>query len=142
VPNLRLTVRVVPAKKRFLIGSLAAAVVSSAVVGLAATMGLTQGALGANNAGVSACDGDGVTTSYATTWDVSTGSFRITSVTVKGVADLCDGLTAKVALTNGSGADIGSGTLAIPTDAAVNHPVSVSPNPAAADVASVHAVIG
>jgi hypothetical protein len=129
-------------KKRFLIGSVAAAVLSSVVVGRAATMGLTQDALGANNAGVTACDGDGVTTSYGITWDAPTASFRITSVTVKGVADLCDGLTLKVALTDGAGADIGSGTLAIPSDAAVNHAVSVSPSPAAKDVATVHAVIG
>lgn len=132
-----------PMKKRLLVGCVVATAVFAAVFGAAATMGLTPDGLGANNAGVSACDGNGVTTSYANTWDATDNRYEVTNVTVKGVADTCDGLTLKVTLASAANADIGNGTMTIPTSAAVDHTVTpLSANPAASAVANIHVVIG
>jgi hypothetical protein len=132
-----------PMKKRLLVGCVVATAVFAAVFGAAATMGLTPDGLGANSAGVSACDSNGVTTSYANTWDATDNRYEVTSVTVKGVADTCDGLTMKVTLASVANADIGNGSMTIPTNAAVDHTVTpLSVNPAASAVANVHVVIG
>jgi len=130
-------------KKRLAIGGLAAAVVFAAVFGAAASLTLTPDGLGSNNASVIACDSNGVTTSYGNTWDATDGRFEVTSVTVKGVADTCDGLTLKVTLANAAQASLGEGSLVIPVSAAVDHTVTpLSANPAATSVENIHAVIG
>jgi hypothetical protein len=130
-------------KKRLLIGGLAAVVVCAAVFGFAASLGLTPDGLGANNAAVATCDANGVTTSYTNTWDATDGRYEVTSVTVKGVADTCDGLTASVTLANAGQANIGNGSLVIPTSAAVDHTVTpLSASPAASSVENIHVVIG
>jgi hypothetical protein len=66
----------------------------------------------------------------------------VTGVTVKGVADTCDGKTLKVTLTNTSGTDIGNGSLTIPTSAAVDHAVTLSTSPSAKDAANVYVLVG
>jgi hypothetical protein len=127
--------------KRLLIALVVAAIVFASVFAAAATLSVSTDPLGANNVIVGVCDSDGVTTSYTNAWDATDARYEVTSLTVKGVSDSCDGKTLKVTLTNGANADVGSGSITIPTSAAVDHAVPLSTNPAAKDVANVHVVI-
>jgi hypothetical protein len=127
--------------KRLLIALVAAAIVFASVFAAAASLTMSADPLGANNASVGVCDSDGVTTSYTNAWDATDGQYEVTSLTVKGVSNSCDGKTLKVTLTNAGGVDVGNGSITIPTDAVVDHSVPLSTNPAAKDVANVHVVI-
>jgi hypothetical protein len=127
--------------KRLLIALAVAAIVFASVFAAAASLTMSTDPLGANNASVGVCDSDGVTTSYTNAWDATDGRYEVTTLTVKGVSDSCDGKTLKVTLTNSSAADVGNGSITIPTSAAVDHGVPLSTSPAAKDVANVHVVI-
>jgi hypothetical protein len=127
--------------KRLLIALVVAAIVFASVFAAAASLTLSTDPLGANNISVGVCDSDGVTTSFTNAWDATDGRYEVTSLTVKGVSDSCDGKTLKVTLTNSVPAEVGSGSITIPTSAAVDHAVPLSTNPAAKDVANVHVVI-
>lgn len=128
--------------KRLAIALGAAALAFSAVFAMAASLGgITSTNVGADNTAVASCDSDGVSTSYTTAWDATDGRYEITSVTVGGVSDTCDGQTMAVTLTNLAGAQIGTGTLAIPTNAATSHAVSLTTHPSAKDTVNVHVVI-
>jgi hypothetical protein len=130
-------------KKRLILSGLAATAIFAAVFGAAASLTLNPDGLGANNAAVATCDGNGVTTSYTNTWDTTDGRYEVTSVTVKGVADTCDGLNLGVTLTNSGGSSVGGGSMTIPSSAAVDHTVTpLSTSPAASSVENVHVVIG
>ena len=127
--------------KRLLTALAAAAIVFASVFAAAASLTMSTDPLGANNASVGVCDSDGVTTSYTNAWDATDGRYEVTSITVKGVSDSCDGKTLKVTLTNSGGVDVGNGSITIPTSGVVDHGVPMSTNPAAKDVANVHVVI-
>ena len=129
-------------RKRLSLAVLAAFLVFAAVFAMAATLGgVTTSAVGADDAVVAACDANGVTVGYATGWDITDNRFEVTSVTVGGVADACDGQTLSVSLTGSSGAQIGSGSTTIPTSAATSHTVSLSTAPSAELVSGVHVLI-
>lgn len=129
-------------RKRLIIGLVAAVIVFGGVFAAAASLIMSADQVGANNATIGVCDSDGVTTSYANAWDATDGRYEISTVTVKGVADACDGKTLKVTLTNSAGTDIGSGSLAIPTSAVVDHVVTISTPPSAKDSENIHVLIG
>jgi hypothetical protein len=79
---------------------------------LAASLGgITGGKVGADNTTVASCDTDGVTTSYATSWDATNKRYSVSSVTVGGANDACDGETVSLSITDASGTQLGSGTL-------------------------------
>ncbi|MGH3031098.1 MAG: hypothetical protein ACRDNE_10100 [Gaiellaceae bacterium] len=129
-------------RKRTGIAVLAALLVFGGVLAMAASLGgITSSKVGADNAAVAACDTDGVTTSYSTAWDATDKRYEISSVTVGGVADACDGQTLSVSMTNSSGAQVGSGSVAIPADAATSFSVTLSTPASAADSAGVHVLI-
>lgn len=91
-------------KKRLLTALLASTGVFGAVIGLAASLGVTSDQLGSGSATVSSCD-TSVNTAY--TYNAAGG---ISAVIVEGIADtgstvgagLCDGETVYVELLNGS----------------------------------------
>jgi hypothetical protein len=128
--------------KRTILAILAGLLVFASVFALAASLGgITSGKVGADNTVVASCDTDGVTTSYATSWDATNKRYGVSSVTVSGVNDACDGETLSVSLTDASGAQLGSGTLAIPTSAATSFTVTMSPAPSAKLTEGVHVLI-
>ena len=128
--------------KRTVIAILAGLLVFASVFALAASLGgVTSGKVGADNTTVASCDTDGVTTSYATAWDATNKRYSISSVTVSGVNDACDGETLSVSLTDASGTQLGSGTLSIPTSAATAFTVAMSPTPSAKLTEGVHVLI-
>jgi hypothetical protein len=130
-------------KKRFVIGALVLGTVFTTVFGFAATLGVSGSELGAGNAAVASCDTDGVSTSYDNAWDAADKRYEVTTVTITGIANTCDGKTLKVALTDGSNVLLGSGSVTIPTDTETSATVSpLSANPAASAVLNVHVVIG
>lgn len=124
------------------IAVLAALLVFGGVLAMAASLGgITSSKVGADNAAVTACDTDGVSTSYTSAWDASDERYEISSVTVSGVADACDGQTLAVSLTDSTGAQIGSGSTAIPSSAATSFTVSLSTAASAEESEGVHVLI-
>ncbi len=128
--------------KRTLIAVTAGLVVFASVFAMAASLGgITGSTVGADNTAVGSCDTDGVTTSYATSWDATDKRYEVTTVTVAAVNDACDGKSLSVSLTDTTGAQIGTGTLAIPSSVATSHAVTMTTAPSAALTLGVHVVI-
>jgi hypothetical protein len=129
-------------KKRTATAVLAALLVFGGVLAMAASLGgITSTQVGADNVALASCDTDGVTTSYTTAWDGSDDRYEISTVTVGGVADACDGQTLSVSLTDTGGNQIGSGTFAIPTSVATSFNVSLTTAASAKDSTGVHVLI-
>ena len=129
-------------RKRTLIAVLAGIAVFSGVYAMAATLGgITGTKVGADNVAVASCDVDGVATSYAPAWDAGDKRYEIATVTVSGVNDACDGQTLNVSVTDASGAQVGNGSLSIPSSAATSHNVSLSAAASAKLVEGVHVLI-
>ena len=126
--------------KRVIVVSLAVTTLASSAFASAASLGGMSGSVSAGEAAIPACDTTGVTVTY------TTSAGNVTAVTVGGLADPgCEGGALSVTLTNAAGDSIASGGPAtVPTDGdtadnSVN--VSVSPNPAAENVAGYHVSI-
>ena len=129
-------------KKRILLAVLAGLLVFAGVFAIAASLGgVTSTKVGADNTAVASCDTDGVSSGYATAWDATDKRYEITSVTVSNVNDACDGQTLDVSLTDSTGAQIGTGTLAIPASAATAFTVSLSTAPSAKLTEGIHVLI-
>ena len=129
--------------RRTIAAALAGLTVFGAVFAMAANLGgITSGQVGADSADVTACDTDGVSTSFASSWDATDERYEITSVTVSGIANTCDGESLSVSVTDSTGAQIGSGTIAVPADAgATSVDVSLSSAASAELTEGVHVVI-
>lgn len=127
---------------RIFIAILAGLVVFGGVFAFAATLGgISTATIGANNSAVTACDTDGVTATYTSAWDATDKRYEISSATVSGVADTCDGQTMKVALTDSAGDQLSEGTLSIPTSGATSFNVSLGASVAATAASGVHVII-
>ena len=119
-------------RKRTVLALLASLIVFGSLYAMAASLGgITSDSIGADSAVVASCDTDGVTSAYVAGWDPTDKRYEITSVTVGGVADTCDGRNLSVTLTDSSGVQIGSGTLSIPTSGATSFAVTMSTPPSA-----------
>ena len=129
-------------RKRTILALLVSLAVFCSLYVMAASLGgITSDKVGADSTVVASCDTDGVTTAYTTAWDTTNKRYSITSVTVGGVSDTCDGETLSVSLTDSSGAQIGSGSVAIPTSVATSFAVSMSPTPSAKLTEGVNVLI-
>jgi hypothetical protein len=129
-------------RKRTLLALLISLLVFGGVFATANTLnGITSAKVSADNTTVASCDPDGVSTSYGTAWDATDKRYNVTSVTVSGVADTCDGQTLNVSLTDSTGAQIGSGSVAIPTSAATSFPVPLTTAASAKLTENVHVLI-
>jgi hypothetical protein len=128
--------------RRTIAGVLAGLTVFGAVFAMAANLGgITGGQVGADSTTVLACDDDGVSTTYASSWDATDERYEVTSVTVSGIAEACDSRTLSVSLTDATGAQIGAGSIAIPTEAATAVTGSLSTAASAELTEGVHVVI-
>jgi hypothetical protein len=126
--------------KRVILISLVVTTLASSAFASAASLGGITGSVGAGDAAIPACDTTGVSVTY------TTSAGNVTAVTVGGLADPgCEGGDLSVTLTNSAGDSIASGgPQTIPTDgdtADNSLTVSVSPNPAAQNVAGYHVSI-
>jgi hypothetical protein len=135
-------------KKRLLIGVLAAASAFATVFGMAASLNMSADALGASSAAVSACDANGISTSYSNAWDTTDNRYEVSSVTVSGIADACDAKSVKVTLTDNAGARItgadGTGTVTTVGGTTDNRSLTISlaTAAAAATVSNVSVIVG
>jgi hypothetical protein len=125
-----------------LVTTAAVAVLSASLASAAALGGITTDRVAAGNAAIAACDANGFTVTYTTVGG------NVTAATVADIADPgCEGGDLSVTVTNSAGDSIASGgPSSIPTDGDTSPnslTVSVSPQPAAEQVAGVHvAVVG
>jgi hypothetical protein len=128
--------------KRTIVALLTGLAVFSGVYGMAAGLGgVTSSKVSADNIGVTSCDSDGVSTAYTSGWDATDKRYEVSTVTVSGVNDACDGLSVFVTLTDASGAQIGTGTLAMPSSGATSFGVSLVTAASAKLVENVHVSI-
>lgn len=126
-----------------LIRVLASFMAFGVVIAMAASLGgITSSNLGADNTTVASCDTNGVTANYTVAWDATDARYEVTTVTVGGVSDTCDGQTMSVTLTNASNAQIGVGTLSIPVSGATSFGVSLTTAASAKDTTGIHIAIG
>ncbi|HYD10221.1 MAG TPA: hypothetical protein VEA78_08965 [Acidimicrobiales bacterium] len=97
--------------KRILAALVIGAAVSGGVFASATTLGGLNGqSLGANNATVTACDTNGVTSAYTTTYSSTSKKYDATGVTVGDIAAACVGKTLKFSLVNTAGTSLYEGT--------------------------------
>jgi hypothetical protein len=129
--------------RRKIAGIAAGLTVFGAVFASAASLGgITSGQVGADNAAVSSCDIDGITTAYTTAWDGTDDRYEVTTVSVTGINNNCDGRTLSVSLTDASNNQIGVGSVTVPTDAlGTSATVNLSTAASAKDTVGVHASI-
>ncbi len=96
------------------VGIGAAVLMAFVLTASAATLGgLGSSGLGADDTVVASCDNDGVTIDYTVVYDATDGRFEVDSADISGIAAACVGQTLDVALRDGSGTllDSGSGTV-------------------------------
>jgi hypothetical protein len=112
------------------------ALATAATAAVAATLLLAGSHLGAGGAAVERCDMDGFTYTNV----VSAGA--VTSVTVSAIAAPCAGGLLGVTLTNSAGANIGSGTVALPAAGFTGTAsVPISPQPPATAVHRYNGIV-
>lgn len=128
--------------KRTIVALLTGLAVFSGVYGMAASLGgISSSKVAADNVALTSCDSDGVTTGYNPAWSATNKRYEISTVTVSGVADGCDGQTLSVSVTDASGAQIGTGSLALPSSVATSFNVTLSTAASAKLTEGVHVLI-
>lgn len=75
--------------------------------------GITSSSLGADTTVVAACDSDGISVAYTTSYDHASGEFRVDSVDITGMATACTGQTLSLDLLSGGNASLGSASGAV-----------------------------
>ncbi len=71
------------------------------VIASAATLGtISDSSLGAGVQVVASCDSDGIGVAYQTTFDATSGKYKVTSVDVSGINAACIGKNLKMTLSN------------------------------------------
>lgn len=125
-------------KKKLLIGLIAGSAVFAAVFGAAASLGgVSSTSLGAGNTTVAPCDADGVTTSYAVAFDAA--GYKISTVTVSGIAAGCSGKSLSIQLVDANGALTG-GAASGPVGA-TSETLTLTGGPLASSVTGIHVAI-
>jgi hypothetical protein len=121
------------------LGALAGAALFGVSVAAAASLGgLSSIRLGAASAAVTSCDTDGVSTTFTTAYDTTTGKYRIATVTVTGIAVGCNGKTLAVTLSSTGGANVGAGSATV---VSTSQSVTVTGSASTDSVQSVAVVI-
>jgi hypothetical protein len=131
--------------KRTVVALAIATGVFGAVFGLAASLGVTSGTLGAGNAAVVACQAGTLNVSYAPTYNAASPTgYRATTVTIDNLdtsAAACGGKALRVTLTGpgASTASLGEQTATVPTSGTSMNLSFASVS--ASDVTGVHVAI-
>lgn len=122
------------------LGTAAVAIASVSLASAAALGGIGSNRAAAGDGAIAACDANGFSVTYTTVGG------DVTAAMVADIADPgCEGGDLSVTVTNGAGDSIASGgPSSIPADGDTSpnsSTVSVSPQPAAEQVAGVHVVV-
>ena len=126
--------------KQLLLALGAGGAATAAVVASAATLGTVDSTdLGAGTSVVASCDTDGIDVSYTTSF--SAGEYKVTAVTLDGVAAACDGQDVKVTLYDAANSAQGSGSSSAVTFTANSAVVGIGTPATAEDTTGVAVVI-
>ncbi|HPU38108.1 MAG TPA: hypothetical protein PLS63_00950 [Microthrixaceae bacterium] len=90
----------------------AVAALGLATASAASLGGITSSSYGADVGVVSSCDTDGVTVAFTNGYDATLGRYQTTAVTVSGIAAACASKALALTLKDGSGASLGTGSVA------------------------------
>lgn len=124
--------------KRTLIALIAGLAVFGGVIASASSLGgVSSRALGSGASVVASCDADGVALAYTTAFDAASGTYRVSAVTVSGIAAACSGQQIEVGLRNTAGTSSVSTTRTAVTGTSQTLTVSPTYDAAAVDSASV-----
>lgn len=108
--------------KRLLLAAGAGLTAIGAVTASAATLGgITQNQVGVDSQVIGACDSDGISVAYGTTFDATSGKYQVSSINLTGVNAACDTKSYKLTVTKSDGTVLGSeetGTLSVSSNAA------------------------
>lgn len=114
------------------------------VYGLAASLNVSSGSLGAGNASVAACQTTTLTPSYATSYSSATPGYNVGVVTVNGLdttAGHCASKAFKITLVNSSNTSLGEVSGTTPASGTSFTADFTSANVSAAGVTGVHVMI-
>jgi hypothetical protein len=90
-------------RARYLLAGLAALTVAGGALASASALNISGGSASAGAVANGACDADGVQLSYTPTYVSASDSWRVSTVTVAGIADACAGQKVNVAIATVSG---------------------------------------
>ncbi|MDP8931412.1 MAG: hypothetical protein M3O70_23300 [Actinomycetota bacterium] len=111
----------------------------------AASLSVSTETLGAGGTSVASCDTNGVKATYTTAYDSTVPGYKVSSITVTGIADTCSNLSYKIQATKTDGAALtaASGTLGAFTTGTSDNSVSATPGTTlkAAEVEGIYVVI-
>ena len=131
--------------KRYLIALLVGGTVFAGVYGMAASLDVGSGSLGAGNTAVAACQSGTLTASYATSYQSSLPGYRVGVVTVNGLDTTsgtnCASKAYRITLTGASDASLGEITGTTPASGTSFTADFTSSNVAAESVTGVHITI-
>jgi hypothetical protein len=118
----------------------------AAVYGLAASLGVTSGNLGAGDSAVAACQSGGLTTSYATTYSAAANGYEVGVLTVSGLDTSsptnCASQPYSITISGAANASLAELTGTTPASGDTFDADFSSANVNAASVTGVHLVIG
>ena len=95
---------------------LAVAAIGIAAFGAASAAslgGLTSTNLGSNDTVVAACDANGVSIAYTTSYDATASKYQVTSVALSGIAAGCAGQTAAITVKGTGGTSLANSTVTV-----------------------------
>ncbi len=131
--------------KKLLVGAVMGVAVFGAVFASAASLGVTTETLGAGGTSVASCDTNGVKATYTTAYDAAVPGYKVSTITVTGIADTCKNLAYKIQATktDGTALTAASGTLGAFTAGSTDNSVAATPGALlkAAEVEGVYIVI-
>jgi hypothetical protein len=97
-------------KKRLAIRLVIIATVFATVFGLADTLNLSAGSLGAAEAVIAACQSTALTTAFTSSYSATQPGYQVTTVTVSGMATTCQSRPFRITLSGAAGASLGEAT--------------------------------
>ncbi|HEX9094516.1 MAG TPA: hypothetical protein VF990_00265 [Candidatus Dormibacteraeota bacterium] len=97
-------------KKRLAIRLVIIATVFATVFGLADTLNLSAGSLGAAEAVIAACQSTALTTAFTSTYSATQPGYQVTTVTISGMATTCQSRPFRITLSGAAGASLGEAT--------------------------------
>lgn len=101
-------------KRKMLFATVSSITVFAGVYGFAATLNVTSNKLSAGNVAVQSCQATAPNSTYAVAYDSTLGGYKVSSVTVTGLATACGSLPINVTLTGASNASLNEITGTIP----------------------------
>jgi len=84
--------------------------VFATVLGLADTLNLSAGSLGAAQAVVAACQSTALTTAFTSAYSAAQPGYQVTTVTISGMATTCQSRPFRITLSGAAGASLGEAT--------------------------------